>query len=220
MLAKDIIIDTIPPIRPTDTGDKAINWMDEFKVVHLPVVKGNEYLGLISDTIIYDQNNASAPLEEMDIVFNRAFVFADNHVYDVMKLVAELNLTVVPILDKNEKYLGCTTLEKITAAFVKTASINEIGAIVVLEMNKIDYSLAQIAQIIESNDTKILSTFISSEPDSKKMEVTLKLNREHIGGVLQTLNRYDYVVKSYFTTNQLNDKIQSRYDALMRFINI
>jgi predicted transcriptional regulator len=219
MLAKDIIVDSIPPIKPSESGEKALNWMDEFKVIHLPVVKGQEYLGLVSDSVIYDQNDASAPLEEMNIAYNRPFVYSDSHIYEVMKVIAEFNLTLVPIIDRRENYVGCTTLAEVTKFFTNSSSITEPGAIIILDINKVDYSLAQIAQIIEGNDTKILSSYITSSPESNKMEVTLKVNREHIGGVLQTLNRYDYVVKAYFTQNKITDALKSRYDLLMNFLN-
>ncbi len=219
MLAKDIIINTIPPIKPNESGEKALNWMDEFKVIHLPVVRGQEYLGLISDNVIYDQNDASAPLENMNIAYNRPFVYADSHIYEVMKIISELNLTLVPILDRMDNYVGCTTLSKITSIFTSSSSIAEPGAIIILDINKVDYSLAQIAQIIEGNDTKILSSYITSSPDSNKMEVTIKVNREHIGGVLQTLNRYDYIVKAYFSQTKMNDKLKDRYNLLMSYLN-
>lgn len=219
MLAQDIIVDTIPPIKPNESGEKALNWMDEFKVIHLPVVNGKEYLGIISDNIIYDQNDSSASLSSMNIGYNRPFVYADSHIYEVMKIISELNLTLVPILDRMDNYIGCTTLAKVTNIFTNSSSIKEPGAIIILDINKVDYSLAQIAQIVEGNDTKILSSYITSTPDSNKMEVTLKVNREHIGGVLQTLNRYDYVVKAYFTQKKVTGKLKSRYDLLMTYLN-
>jgi len=219
MLAKDIIIDTIPPIKPDESGTKALDWMDEFKVTHIPVVKGTEYLGLVSDTVIYDQNNPDAALEKMNIAYNRPFVYADSHIYDVFKIISERNLTLVPIIDHFENYVGCTSLKAVTDFFTNATSITESGAIIILDINKVDYSLAQIAQIVEGNDTKILSSFITSSENSNKMEVTIKVNREHIGGVLQTLNRYDYVVKAYFTQKNMEDALRNRYDLLMNYLN-
>ncbi len=219
MLAKDIIINTIPPIKPNESGTKALDWMDEFKVTHIPVVKGKEYLGLVSDTVIYDQNDADAALEKMNIAYNRPFVYSDSHIYDVFKIISERNLTLVPIIDRLENYIGCTSLKAVTDVFTSASSITELGAIIILDINKVDYSLAEIAQIIEGNDTKILSSFITSSNNSNKMEVTIKVNREHIGGVLQTLNRYDYVVKAYFTQKNMEDALKNRYDLLMNYLN-
>ena len=39
MIAIDLITDEIPPLMHSDTGEKALNWMEEFKVSHLPVIK-------------------------------------------------------------------------------------------------------------------------------------------------------------------------------------
>ena len=39
MIAIDLINDGIPPLKHSDTAEKALNWMDEFKVSHLPVLK-------------------------------------------------------------------------------------------------------------------------------------------------------------------------------------
>lgn len=219
MLAKDIIIDTIPPIKPSESGKKALNWMDEFKVVHLPVVDKQKYIGLISDNVIYDQNNSSIPLEDMNITYNRPFVYENSHIYNAMKICAEFNLTLLPIIDNMNNYIGCTTISKVASVFTNSSSILELGAIIVLEINKIDYSLAQISHIVEGNDTKILSSYITSNPNSNKLEVTIKVNREHIGGILQTFNRYDYVVKEYFSSKKNDDILKDRYNLLMNFLN-
>jgi hypothetical protein len=76
------------------------------------------------------------------------------------------------ILTKEEKYVGCTTVHQVVAMIGNTGGIKEHGAILVLEVNQIDYSLAQIAQIVESNNARILSSYIMSTPDSTKLEVT------------------------------------------------
>ncbi len=220
MLAKDIIVDTIPPIKPNESGEKALVWMDEFKVIHLPVVRGTEYLGLVTDDLIYDQNNPSIALEEMKVSFNRPFVYADTHLLDIMRLVAQQNLSIIPVLDKEENYLGSITLSKLVESFTQTASIITPGAVVVLEMNKIDYSLAKLAQIAEANQCLVLGAFVTSELDSKKIEVTLKLNREEIGGLLHAFNRYDYVVKSFHTHNQIANTVRENYEALINYLNI
>ena len=48
MKAIDLIQNDVPPIKIDESLEKALNWMDEFKVNHLPVVSGSEFVGLIS----------------------------------------------------------------------------------------------------------------------------------------------------------------------------
>ncbi len=101
-----------------------------------------------------------------------------------------------------------------------TASIKEIGGIVVLEMNRVDYSLSQIAQIVESENAKILSSFIMSSIDSTKIEVTLKIAEVDLSRIIRSFERYDMVVKASFQRSTDQDDMQFRYDALMNYLNI
>lgn len=221
MIAKELITEVIPPIKSTETIDKALVWMDEFKVSHLPVVEGNEYFGLVSEDMLFDANDPDGLLRDLLLNLPRPFVYENEHIYSVMKLVSDLSLSICPILDKDGKYLGLTTLPFLMELITNTSSISLPGAIIVIEVNERDYSLGHISQIIENNDAKVLSSYITSAANSTAVEVTLKLNRKDIGGVIHALNRFDYVVKESFAeTNKYEDDLKNRYDILMRFLDL
>lgn len=220
MLAKDLITDEIPPLKTSDTGTMAMNWMDEFKVSHLPIINKSEYLGLISDTDILDLNITDESLGSRKLSLIRPFVSEAQHLYEIIKLVSNMKLSVLPVLDANEHYLGLITANNLLQEFGSVAAINEPGGIIVLEMNVYDYSLSQIAQIVEGNDGKVLSCYIKSSTDSTKIEVILKVNREDISGILQTFYRYNYTVKASFYQSRFRDDMQNRFDSFMNYINI
>jgi len=220
MLAKDLITDEIPPIKTSDTGLMIINWMDEFKVSHLPIVNNNEYLGLISDTDILDLNITDEELGKYKLSLMRPFVTENQHIYEVIKLFSNLKLTVLPVLDLNQNYVGLIPLTGLLQHFSVLAATREPGGIIMLEMNVLDYSLSQIAQIVESNDGKILSCYVNSVPDSTKIEVTLKITKEDISGILQTFYRYNYTVKASFHQSEFSDDMKNRFDSFMNYINI
>lgn len=219
MIAKELITEDIPPIKSSETVDKALVWMDEFKISHLPVVDGNEYLGLVSEDMLFDVNKPDALLSDLPIQLNRPFVYENEHIYSVMKRVSDLNLSLVPILNAEGKYIGLTTLPYLMTLITNTSSVSLPGSILVIEVSDRDYSLAHIAQIIENNDAKILSAYITSAPNSTAIEVTLKINKKDIGGVVHALNRFDYVVKESFAeSNNYKADLQNRYDMLMRYL--
>lgn len=220
MLAKDLITDEIPPLKTSDTGLMIINWMDEFKVSHLPIVNNHEYLGLISDTDILDLNITDEEIVKYKLSLIRPFVFENQHVYEVIKMFSNLKLTVLPVLDQNQNYIGLIPLTSLLQQFAVLAATREPGGIIVLEMNVHDYSLSQIAQIIESNDGKILSCYVNSLADSTKIEVTLKINKEDISGILQTFYRYNYTVNASFHQSEFSDDMKNRFDSFMNYINI
>jgi len=219
MLAVDLITDTIPPLRITDSGSKALNWMDEFKVRHLPIVKNQEYIGLISESDILDLNTPDQPLDAHRLSIIRPFGTKYQHIYEVIKLLSSLNISLLPVLD-DEKYIGNIPAHHLFEKFSKMSSIQELGGLIVLELNVNDYTLSQVAQIVESNDAKILSSYITSHSDSTKLELTIKVNKSNVSDILQTFNRYDYIVKASYHEDEYEEDFKDRLEFFMNYINI
>jgi acetoin utilization protein AcuB len=220
MLAEELISDTIPPLKPSDSGIKALHWMDEFRVAHLPIVHQGEFLGLISDADILDLNTPEQELSKHQLSLIRPFVYKHQHVYDVMKLIKRFSITLVPVLDEENKYLGNIGLRDLVEHFAGSLAVDNPGGVIVLELNQNDYSLSQIARIVEENDTKILSLSLNSTPDSTLVELTLKLNREDIRSILSSFKRFNIQVKLSFQQSEFSDDLQNRFDQFMNFINM
>jgi len=220
MIARELITNDVPPIRSSETVEKALNWLDEFKVTHLAVVDGTQYQGLISENILYDAASSDITIAELNVTLNRPFIYEDRHIYEVMKMVSDMHLSIAPILDKNDNYMGLTTLPSLMHLISNTSSISEPGSVIVLELNQNDYSLGHLAQIIEGDDTKILSTYITSSTDSTLMEVTIKVNRNNIQGVLQALARYDYVVNASYSEIDYQEDMKDRFESLMKYLDM
>ena len=220
MRAIDLITELIPPLVHTDTAEKALSWMEEFKVTHLPVLKNGNYVGLISESDILDQMDMEKTLDELFQHLPRPSVLDSDHIYQVLTIIAEFKLSLIPILDKQEKYLGCTSVHNLMILIANTGSIKGAGGILVLEMAGTDYSMAQIGQIVESNDARILSSYIMSSSDSTTIEVTLKINKINLDRIIRTFERYDYTIKASFQKSEFEDDLKYRYDVLMNYLNL
>lgn len=220
MHAIDLITADIPPLRPHDDVSRALDWMEEFKVSHLPVVENRRLVGLVKDQDLVDRNEARAMVNGVMDSVEIPFARGGEHIYAVMKLFSERGLTVVPVLDDMGMYLGAITEHEALKRLTQVTNIHEPGSIVVLEMNQHDYSLHEIARLVESNDGKVLSVYTRTLPDSTRIEVTLKINREDISDVLRSFERYEYFVKTTYQGSKLHDDLRGRYDELMRFINL
>ena len=220
MRASELITEEIPPIKPSESCMKAFNWMDEFKVSHIPVVQNGEYIGMISDDNILDLEDPEVAISDAMAILPQPHVTQDQHVYEVMKLVSDNGLTVVPILNKEGAYLGCTTMLHLMRLITNTASVSQQGGVLVLEMNQTDYSLAEISRIVEENDAKVLSSNITSSSDSTVMEVTLKINKEDLAAIRQTFSRYDYIISAAYEESNYEEDMRLRYEALMKYINM
>ncbi|MHC1702669.1 MAG: CBS domain-containing protein [Tenuifilaceae bacterium] len=220
MLAKEMISDIIPALKTSDSGITALNWMDIFKVSHLPIVNDKEFLGLVSETDIYDMNIPEEPLGNHQLSLLRPYVLDGQHVFEIMEVASRLKLSLVPVLDNKKNYLGVITIMDLLHYFAELSALRNPGGIIVLELNSNDFSMSQISQIVEGNDAKILGAYITSHPDSVKLELTLKLNVTDLTSINQTLNRYIYTVSgSYMKHDEEEDLLDERYNLLMRFLN-
>ena len=196
LLAENLISDVIPSVKSTENGQKALNWMDVFRVSHIPVVDNSKYLGLVSDKLIYDLNLLEEPIEKELLKLNTIHVHKAQHIFEVAIVMYKLKISVLPVLDKEHYYLGAITLYDLARRFANLFSLQEIGGVIVLEMNVNDYSLSEISKIVESNNTKILSCFMDRKPGTSNLDVILKLDKEDLSPVIQSFMRYDYNVKA------------------------
>lgn len=221
MLAAKLISNVIPSVRSNENGQKVLNAMDVFRVSHLPVVDEKRYLGIISDKLIYDLNLLKESIEKEVSRLETTHVHEDQHIFEVASLMYKLKLSVIPVLNSSHDYIGAITIFDLARRFARYFSLQEVGGVIVLEINVLDYSMTQISQIVESNDTKILSSFLNRIPGTNSLEIILKLDKEDLSPVIQTFMRYDYNVKGvYLDHSMLNDLYQDRYQQFMKYMNI
>lgn len=221
MIAEKLISDVVVSVKGTEKGQKVLNYMDVFRVSHLPVVNDSKFVGTISDKLIYDLNLHEKPIETQLDKLNTSHVHKNQHIFEVAILMYKLKLSVLPVLDSDHYYLGAITLYDLARRFADLFSLHEPGGVIVLEVNIHNYTLTEISRIVESNDAKILSSFIDRKPGTNNLDVILKLDQEDLSPVIQTFMRYDYNVKAiYLDHSMLNDLYQDRFEQFMKFMNI
>ncbi|MCX6283756.1 MAG: CBS domain-containing protein, partial [Bacteroidetes bacterium] len=211
MIARDLINDSVIALRPSDIGSDALGLMDELRVSHLPVVSELEFIGLISDSDIYNRGEFEEAVWNGKITLIKPYIYENQHFYDAMLIISDQKLSLLPVLNVKNQYMGVITLTGLVQKLTGITSLINPGGIIVLEINQKDYLLTEIAGIVESNDAKILSLYITSHPDSTKLELTIKVNRVDIGAILQTFYRYNYTVKaSWSKEDSFSDGLQDR----------
>jgi acetoin utilization protein AcuB len=220
MIAQEIFTDEIPSLKPEHTVLKALQVMEEFRVSHLPVVKSGKFLGLITEDDALEIEDMNSKLKKHELSFLKLYIIGNQHIFDIIKIVAEFNLTLIPVVDLNMTYFGTITAEHLVHHVANFSAIAQPGSTLVLDLNIHDYSMSEIARIVEGNNAKILSSFVTSHPDSTRLEVTLKINQTDIGGVIQTFNRYNYMVSATFQESKMDEYLHNRYDELMNYLDI
>src|ERR1043165_8276998 len=155
MIAGDLITDEIPPLKITDTVELALDWMEQFKVSHLPVVNNRELIGVVSETDLLDYEHPDEQINVSKLHMMKPAIHFNQHTYDMVRLMSGLNLTLIPVLDEEGKYKGCITLKGLVQNLSTMISVQNPGGVIVLEIHQNDYSVTQIGNIIRSEERRV-----------------------------------------------------------------
>jgi acetoin utilization protein AcuB len=221
VVAAELINYMIPPLKVTDDAHKAVVWIEEFRCNHLPVVENGKLRGFISEEAILESNDIDKRLGDFRLEGEDCFVSLDSHFYDILKVAGDNKLGIVAVLDEDNHYAGVITVQDIMTSFAQSAAVQMQGSILVLSMDLIDYSLAEICRYIEENNAKVLSSMLAEDPmDKGKIKLTLKINQDDLSRIVATLERFGYRVIARYRETKREDEGKERIDLLMRYLNI
>ncbi|MCS6916496.1 MAG: CBS domain-containing protein [Chitinophagales bacterium] len=220
MKAADFISPDVPAPLDSDSGFFALAKMQEQQLNHLPVVRGKHLIGLISDADLDALADLSLPLGHDAGSLGLAFVRENDHVFQAVKLAVELKLTVVPVVDDELAYQGSIRTGSLLQALAQHTAVMESGSIIVLEMNLQDFSLAEIARIIEADKARIMGCYVMKSPVAGRMLLTLKVNKSETQPIVASLERFNYQVVCVFGEPEHFAMLRERYDALMNYLKI
>jgi len=219
MIASELISSEVIPLKTSDTGEAAMMVMSDFLVKHLPIVNNTQLLGVLSEDDILN-NPITEQVGSYNLGQTKAYVNHKEHLFEIMRAMAEHELTMIPVVDDDGNYMGLITQEDLLQFYAKSFSFSEPGGILLLELAKRDYVLSEIARLIESDNGVILSSFITTGADPNIAYLTLKINRRDLENIKATLTRFGYMIKGSFVEEEYYDSLRDRYDMLMNYLDV
>jgi len=219
MQTNDYITKDIKALSASDKVSKAKKLFKELTFTHLPIVDKGFLLGLVADTDIQTIEDENKPIKDFSFIFHLFFADIKTNWFELLKIFALNDTNIIPVLDKNQKYLGYYELTDILHIFNSTPFLNDTGAILVVSKGMNDYSFSEISQIVESNNATLLGAFISNINDDI-VEVTVKLSDHDLNNTIQTFRRYDYSIHTGFHVDEYLNTLKERSEYLQKYLNI
>lgn len=219
MLAYQLIQSSYPSLNLSDKVFFALQLMDDYDVKHLSVLSEEKFLGLVTkeDLLDTDENNT---IKELEFQLIKASVKKEDHILTALKLATEKELSIIPVVNEVSELQGVITTQILLQNLSKYVGNDEPGGVIVLEIERRNYSFGEISRLIETNDAYItqLNTYV--EGDTGLIVVTLKINKIEVSDVVATLQRYEYVVRYYFGEEQFANELKENYNHLMAYLNL
>ncbi|RYY72113.1 MAG: CBS domain-containing protein [Chitinophagaceae bacterium] len=218
MLTRDLISNTIPYLHKSDTVYHALQLMNDYHVAHLPVVEDESFLGIISEEQLL-QNDEETPLTELQITDGTTSVQANEHFLKAIQTAVVNKLSIVPVVEEKQ-LLGIVTYNDLLRNASEFMSLNQPGALIVLEMDSRNYSFTEINRIVESNDAQITQLNTYTDPETGIVQITIRVNKLEVSDLLSTFQRYEYNIKYYFGEELYENELKTNYDNLMNYLKI
>jgi acetoin utilization protein AcuB len=222
MIADELINHTLPTLKPEDSAAQALDWMQEFRVGQLALVADDDFKGLINEAVLLDVADDNIQLAHVQPQHTDAFIYNSQHLLEALQLAQSQQLDVVPVLDEDQQFAGTIPTSDLLRKFSQLIGLQELGALLVLNVEARDYSLSEISRLVESNDVKIVSSYFTSGSVEQDIPstLTLKLNRQEITAVVATLERYGYDVDATYANDRLLSPDQERLGMLFKYLDI
>jgi predicted transcriptional regulator len=219
MFCSQLISSEIIPLTLQDSVGYALQVMDDKKVSHLPVVEGDKYLGMIDEDDLLDEGADTKLIDIAGELVGNA-VRSSDYFLVAVKLCYLYQLDLVPVANEKQEYEGTITREVLFRQLAQQTGSDEYGSMIVLEMEKKDYSPGLFNRLVESNDAIITQLNSWSDPATSLMTVVIRINKEEISDIVATFQRHDFTVRYYLGEELFRNELQSNLDHLMNYLNM
>lgn len=218
MLTRDLISNTIPYLHKSDTVYHALQLMNDYHVAHLPVVENESFLGIISEEQLLQSDEAAA-LTDLQFTDGTTSVQANEHFLKAIQTAVVNKLSIVPVVEEKQ-LVGIVTYNDLLRNASEFMSLDQPGALIVLEMDGRNYSFTEINRIVESNDAQITQLNTYTDQETGIVQITIRVNKLEVSDLLATFQRYEYNVKYYFGEELYENELKTNYDNLMNYLKI
>lgn len=220
MLNIDIISVGIQALHLEDSVQLAKEIMMDQHVAHLPVISEDKLLGCISEENLLDASSEEAPISSLQAFFSQVSVQGIAHILDTLHISSEFQLTLIPVLNAEAEYLGSITAMDLLRHTEKIIGAGDPGAIIVLEIDRVNFAFSEIIKLVETNDAQVTQLNTYGDPHNSTFYITLRINKLEVSDIIATFQRYEYKIKYYFGEEQYENELRSNYNHLMNYLSI
>ncbi|MFT6934544.1 MAG: CBS domain-containing protein [Maribacter sp.] len=212
------IITSIPAFTVNDSFEVILDFFKENTYSHVAITEKGRFLGVFSENDI-ETINPTSKIDAFRYDLETFFARKETNWMDVLEAFARNEANLLPVLGTEEEVLGYYDLTDIVAVFIDIPFFTDPGNILVVARGIQDYSFSEIAQIVESNNAKMIGAFIT-DVQNDVVQVTIKISTVNFNEVIQTFRRYNYHILFGTSDDQFLEGLKQRSDYLDKYLNV
>jgi len=217
MYIKEYLSNDYPVFNLSDSISMVKEAVRDFDFSHIFIQKNKSFLGGIHRDLL--KNSKAQTIKDIAMHSERFIASEDEITLDVIRYFYTFNTNIVPVMNRNEEYLGYITPEDIFKDLSKYPLFSENAAVLVVETAVRNYSMAEVAQIVESNKAKFYGSFIYHMTD-EIIQIALKISPANMMSVEAAFDRFGYLVLHKFYIDRQEEILKDRFDFLQKYMEI
>ncbi|CAL2102202.1 Acetoin utilization protein acuB [Tenacibaculum sp. 190130A14a] len=219
MNINDFILKEIKALELSNTVKSAQQMCKDLPITHIPIVENGKLIGCLPESDIQTIEENDQSLKEYAYLLDHFHTNEKATLLDLIVLFADNDCNLIPVLNKDMNYIGYYELSDILDAFADSPFLHNESETLIIEKNRNDYSMSQIAQIVEANNAQLLGLYISSQ-NQDNVQVTLKVTSEEVNEIIQTFRRYNYNVVTQHEDDTYLEELKDRAEYLRRYLDM
>lgn len=188
-------------------------------ITHFPVIENEKLVGSFAEVDLETIENKEDKIENHIHLLNSFFAGEETTILELLKIFADNDATILPVLNKDQNYIGYYDLRDVLDVFSTSPFMIEKSETLIVEKLENDYSMSEICQIVESNGGKLLGLYISQK-ENDAVQVTLKIISEEINEIMHTFRRYNYKVISTHENDIYLEDLKNRSEYLQKYLEM
>lgn len=219
MLASQLINTGFPAVNVFDKVSLALQLMEDYDVLHLPVLSEEKFVGVVSKDDLLDAEEL-AVVASLDPLLVKVSVKSEEHFLVAVRLAAMHELSLLPVVNELQELAGVITSKELLHHLSLFVGNEDRGGVIILETDKRNFSFGEISRLVETNDAYITQLNTYTEADTGMAIITIKINKIEVSDIVATFQRYDYVVRYYFGEEQYANELKENYNHLISYLNM
>jgi acetoin utilization protein AcuB len=219
MLVSQLLNTSFPSLSITDKPSFALQLMDDYDVLHLPVLSEDKFVGLVSKDDLIDADETDMHLSSTELL-QPLFIKAEEHFLNALKLIAQNELSLLPVVNAQMELVGVVLTKELLQSLSVFLGNEEKGAVIVLETDKRNFSFGELSRLVETNDSYITQLNTYTEQATGLVVITLKINKVEVSDIVATFQRYEYVVRYYVGEEEYANELKENYNHLISYLNM
>ncbi|MDA3853536.1 MAG: hypothetical protein PF444_04775 [Bacteroidales bacterium] len=219
MLTKDFINTSLPLLHQNDKVKKALQLMQKFHLEHLTACINESYGFLSYDTLRIIPEDT--PLYKIEQLLQKTSISTKDHIWKSISTFNQHEAEALPMLNEEKEYCGTVLGRDLFNRIREIFPIANGGAILELEMSYQSYSIHELGGIIEGANAKIIQLSLFPIEGTSKVNIVFSIDKDDASDVIQALERHSYPVNAWFMNKgKIDNILEERYDAFMKYINV